>query len=75
MDLPQRRFAVTAEAEITVFHHRGGDMAQNNHVIACLSRVITDYQSSALLFTAALFLAACVCQHHVKDSGQITEAC
>lgn len=75
MDLPQRSFAITAETEITVFHHRDGYRAQNNHVFTCLSRVITDHQSSALLFTASLFLALCPCQHNVKDSGQITEAC
>lgn len=34
MDPPWSRFAVTAETQITVFHHRDGDTAQNNHVIA-----------------------------------------
>lgn len=71
MDLPQRGFAVTAETESTVFHHRDGYTAQNNHGIACLSRVITDHQSSALLFPASLFLALCPYQHNVKDRGQI----
>lgn len=67
MDLPQRSFAVTAETEITVFHHRDGYAAQNNHVIARLSRAITDHQSLAPLFPASLFLALCPCQHNVKD--------
>lgn len=75
MDPPRRRFAVTAETESTVFHHRDGSTAQSGHVIARLSRVITDHQSSALLLPASLFLAPCPCQHNVKDRGQITEAC
>lgn len=61
MDLPQSGFAVTAEKEITVFHHCNDYTRQDNHVIARLSRVITDHQSSALLFSASLFLALCPC--------------
>lgn len=41
---------------------------------ARLSHVIIAYKSPAPLFAAPLFLAACPCQHNVKDCGQITEA-
>lgn len=74
MDLPQRSFAVTAEAESTVFHHSDGFTAHNSRVIGCLSRIITGRQSSALLFRAPLFLALCPCKHSVKERGHITEA-
>lgn len=58
MDLPLRRFAVTAEIEITVFHDHDGYTAHNDHVIACLLRVISDHQSSALLFCGVSILSA-----------------
>ena len=74
MDLPQSGFAVTAETEITVFHHRNDYTEQNSRVIARLSRVITDHQSSAPLFPGPLFLAPCPCQQNAKDRGWIIEA-